>query len=92
MGVVLLCIDCYCYNCLISLLSQSEGEGSDAELALCSSGERVLLQRTSNIEADKNSDVMKALVRANPSYATSTISSLLGGARDDTCKSHVRVH
>ena len=70
----------------LSLSSQTEGEGTSAELALCTCGERVLLQKALPVEVDKNSDVMKALVRANPSYATSTISSLLGGSRDDTCE------
>ena len=47
--------------------------------------ERVLLQRT-GLEGEKNSDMVKALVRANPSYASSAISSLLGGSKDDSCK------
>ena len=47
-------------------------------------GERVLLQR-GGLE-EKNSDVVKALVRANPSYASTAISSLLGGTKDDSCE------
>ena len=65
---------------------QTEGEDSSSELVLSTRGERVLLQKALAVESDKNSDVMKALVRANPSYASSTISSLLGGSRDDTCE------
>ena len=59
---------------------QTEGEGSSAELVLCTTGERTRLQRASSIETDKNSDVVKALGRVP------TIPSLLGGSREDTCE------
>ena len=61
----------------------SQGEGG--EVRVVPSRERVLLQRT-GLEGEKNSDMVKALVRANPSYASSAISSLLGGSKDDSCK------
>ena len=68
---------------LCTVLPSSQEEGD--ELKVIPSGERVLLQRT-GLEGEKNSDVVKALVRANPSYASSAISSLLGGNKDDSCE------
>ena len=55
------------------------------EMDLVPHGERVYLQRTM-VEVDKNSDVVKALMRSNPSYASSAIVSLLGQSKDDTCE------
>ena len=48
-------------------------------------GHKVLIQR-SGTESDKNSDVVKVLVRASPSYSSTVLSSLLGIAKDDTCE------
>lgn len=49
-------------------------------------GVRVVLQRCDH-ETEKNSGIMKALVRANPSYSTSALSSLLGlKDKDDNCE------
>ena len=60
-------------------------QGGGEEVRVVPTRERVLLQRT-GLEGEKNSDMVKALVRANPSYASSAISSLLGGSKDDSCK------
>ncbi len=47
---------------------------------------RVLVQRCEQ-ESDKNAGMLKALVRANPSYSASALSSLLGFKdKDDSCK------
>lgn len=49
-------------------------------------GVKVLVQRCDH-ENDKSSGMMKALVRANPSYSTSALSSLLGiKDKDDNCE------
>ena len=45
----------------------------------------MLIQR-SYTESDKNSEMVKVLVRASPSYSSSALSSLLGIAKDDTCE------
>ena len=66
---------------LVSSLPQDCGDEVSLELR----GERVFLQR-GGLEAERNSDMVKALVRANPSYASSAISSLLGGSKDDSCE------
>ena len=55
------------------------------KLVLSPVREPVMLQRAGH-DREKNSDMVKALVRANPSYASSAISSLLGGSKDDTCE------
>ena len=59
-------------------------QGEGGELCVEVRGERVLLQR-GGLE-EKSSDVVKALVRANPSYASTAISSLLGSSKDDSCE------
>ena len=49
-------------------------------------GARVVVQRCDH-ETDRNSSMMKALVRANPSYSASALSSLLGlKEKDDNCE------
>lgn len=66
---------------------QVSSDSSSGSLALQPTGEPVLLQR-GTLERDKNSEVVKALVRANPSYASSAaaFSTLLGSSKDDTCE------
>ena len=51
-------------------------------------GNKVLIQRCVQ-ESDKNSDVVKALVRASPSYSSSALTSLLGISKDDNCESRL---
>lgn len=51
----------------------------------------MLIQRSGG-EGDKNSDMVKALVRASPSYSSTAISSLLGISKDDTCEPYMVPH
>ena len=66
---------------------QVSSDSSSGSLALHPTGEPILLQR-GTLDRDKNSEVVKALVRANPSYASSAaaFSTLLGSSKDDTCE------
>ena len=64
----------------------SSSSSSSSSLVLEPHGERLLLRRSGALEVDKNSDVVKALVRANPTYASAAISSMLGIGKDDTCE------
>ena len=64
-------------------------------MVLAASGARLLLQRT-GLESEKSSEMVKALVRSNPAYASTAISTLLGGSKDDTCEhthtTHTHAH
>ena len=75
-----------CVHC-VSLQATSDSSSSESPV-LQSTGEPVLLQRGA-LDKDKNSEVVKALVRANPSYASSAaaFSTLLGSSKDDNCES-----
>ena len=72
------------YESLHSLLQPSTASSQDCLLHPV--GDPVLLQR-GVLDKEKNSEVVKALMRANPSYASSaTFSALLGVSKDDTCE------
>lgn len=64
---------------------------SSQNLSTLTLGPKVLIQR-SYTEGDKNSEMMKVLVRASPSYSSSALSSLLGISKDDTCESFPPLH
>lgn len=59
-------------------------QSSDRGFEICL-GRKVLIKRLGP-ESDKNSEMVKVLVRASPSYSSSALSSLLGISKDDTCK------
>lgn len=87
-GVIVLFI--FHYISILQKSSDVPSPGTDPpvvamEMDLVPHGERVYLHRTM-VEVDKNSDVVKALMRSNPSYASSAIVSLLGQSKDDTCE------
>ena len=63
------------------MFSIQEGEGQSLVL-----GSRILIQRYDH-DSDKNTGMLKALVRANPSYSVSALTSLLGFKdKDDNCE------
>ncbi len=76
---------------MILLVYQSSSTESSSTVSLCQGedkltlGQKVLIQR-SYADGDKNSEMVKVLVRASPSYSSSALSSLLGISKDDTCK------
>ncbi len=73
-----------CLYATHSFLQPSTASSQDC--LLHPAGDPVLLQR-GVLDKEKNSEVVKALMRANPSYTSSaTFSALLGVSKDDTCE------